>query len=174
MVQYNVAQKNDSFHNIFPFTRMNIVYILHFNQCKDGLLRYLSSTKQHLGPLYGPRYAFFLPLAIIVKCYSPWSYPLLLIQKFPPYSRGRMLGPPIPFSLIVANSMFSRGRTAASIIVEDLVGVLQNSIDNSDLPASVGNARARGVAHEGRPEDDCQILRAHARGFRVLHHAEQV
>lgn len=61
-----------------------------------------------------------------------------------------------------------------SVIVENLVCVLQNGIDDLDLPACVRNGSAGVSAHEGRSEDDCQVVRVHAIDMRVIHNTVEM
>lgn len=60
------------------------------------------------------------------------------------------------------------------ILIEDLVRILQDGIDDADLPASIGDIAARSGAHEGRPEDDGEVLGVHAVDGGVLGDAVQV
>lgn len=73
-----------------------------------------------------------------------------------------------------SSSMSLTSLLCSVIIIKDLIRVLQNGINHSHLPSSVGNIRARSGAHEGRAENDGQVLRAHPIGARVLHDAMQV
>ena len=61
-----------------------------------------------------------------------------------------------------------------SIIVKDLVGVLKNGVDHPDLPASIGDVTAAAGPHEGRAEDDGEVLGAHPVDTRVLDHTVEV
>lgn len=61
-----------------------------------------------------------------------------------------------------------------SVVVKDLVGVVQDGIDDADLPASVLDIRAGVGAHQGRSEDDCQVGGVHAVRERVLLDAVQM
>lgn len=55
-----------------------------------------------------------------------------------------------------------------------MVGVLQNSVDDLDLPSCVGNGSAWVAAHEGRAKDDGEIVRVHACNVGVIHDAIEV
>lgn len=55
-----------------------------------------------------------------------------------------------------------------------MVGVLQNGVDDLDLPSCVGNGRAWVAAHEGRAKDDSEVVRVHARNVGVVHDAVEV
>ena len=61
-----------------------------------------------------------------------------------------------------------------SIIVKDLVRVLKNGVDHPDLPASIGNVTAAAGPHEGRAEDDGEVLATHPVDTRVLDHTVEV
>lgn len=60
------------------------------------------------------------------------------------------------------------------ILIKDLVRVLQNRVNNLDLPPGIGNGGSRIGAHEGRPEDDGQVVGVHAVRVRVVHDAVEV
>jgi hypothetical protein len=59
-----------------------------------------------------------------------------------------------------------------SIIIKDLVRIQQYRLDHLGLEARIGQIRVG--AHEGRPEDDGQVLRRHAVDARLVHNTEEV
>jgi len=63
---------------------------------------------------------------------------------------------------------------SVSVFVEDLVRILQDRIHDANLPGSIRDIAARGCAHERRPKDDGQVLRAHAVDGAILHDSVQV
>lgn len=60
------------------------------------------------------------------------------------------------------------------LVVEDLVAVLQNSVNDLDLPARVGDAGTRVGSHDGGTEDDSEVMRVHAVDVRVFHDAVEM
>jgi hypothetical protein len=60
------------------------------------------------------------------------------------------------------------------VIVEDLVGIIQDRIDDPHLPTGILDIRARVRAHEGRTEDDGKVGRVHPVCEGVFLHAIQV
>lgn len=61
-----------------------------------------------------------------------------------------------------------------SFVVKDLVGVLQNCINNFDLPSGVGNASCRIGAHDRGAKDDGEVVGVHPVDMGVLHDAVEV
>ena len=61
-----------------------------------------------------------------------------------------------------------------SILVENLVRVLQNSVDDLDLPSSVCNRRTGIRSHECRTEDNGEVVGVHAIDMRVLNNTVQM
>jgi uncharacterized protein (UPF0147 family) len=60
------------------------------------------------------------------------------------------------------------------VFIKNLVRILQNRIHDANLPRSIRNIASRGRAHERRPEDDGQVLRAHAVDGAVIHDPMQM
>lgn len=61
-----------------------------------------------------------------------------------------------------------------SFVVKDLVGVLQNCIDNLDLPSGVGDASCRIGTHDRGAKDDGEVVGVHPVDMGVLHDAVEV
>lgn len=55
-----------------------------------------------------------------------------------------------------------RQRLDSSILIKDLVSVLQNSINNLNLPSGILDRSLRVSTHERGTEDDGQVVRVHA------------
>lgn len=60
------------------------------------------------------------------------------------------------------------------ILVEDLIGALEDGIDDLDLPPSVGDGLGGISAHQGRAKDDGEVVRVHAVDVGVVHDAGQM
>lgn len=58
-----------------------------------------------------------------------------------------------------------------SILIENLICILQNCINHLDLPARIGNSRTRIGSHESRTEYDGQVMRVHPVDVGVVHDA---
>lgn len=83
--------------------------------------------------------------------------------------------PALLYPLVVQDSSASKqGLHDLSIVIEYLIRVLQDGIDDPDLPARIADARAWGGSHQRRPEYDGQILRAHPSDVRVVYHTVQM
>lgn len=65
-------------------------------------------------------------------------------------------------------------RPGRLVLVEDLVRVLQDGVDNLDLPPGVLDGPPRVGAHEGGAEDDGEVVRVHAVDVRGLDDAVEV
>lgn len=55
------------------------------------------------------------------------------------------------------------------VLIKDLVGVLKDGVNNLDLPACIGDGCGSVTAHEGRTENDSQVVRVHAVGVCIVH-----
>jgi hypothetical protein len=80
----------------------------------------------------------------------------------------------IPIPILIRISIPRGDAAGPLVVVEDLVRVLQDRVDDLDLPAGVGDGGRRVRAHQRRPEDDGQVVRVHAVRVRVVHDAVQV
>jgi len=49
----------------------------------------------------------------------------------------------------------------SSVVIKNLVRVLQNSVNNPHLPSSISDVRASAGAHESGAEDNGEVLRVH-------------
>lgn len=63
---------------------------------------------------------------------------------------------------------------ARSVVVEDLVRVLQDRVNHTHLPAGVRDVSLGAGTHQRWAEHNSQILAVHPAGSRVLHHAVEM
>lgn len=58
------------------------------------------------------------------------------------------------------------------VLVKNLIRILQNCINNLDLPPGVSNRFSRIGAHERRAENDSEVVGVHAIDVGVVNHSE--